>query len=74
MQVFAKGGVDVRAEAGGGIEAFLFLDDIIESLLAPPLARSSRAVLLVGVPLLLLRVTDPHYYYHQHQLQPIPRL
>jgi len=74
VQVFAKGGVDVRAEAGGGIEAFLFLDDIIESLLAPPLARSSRTVLLVGVPLLLLRVTDPHIIITSINLQPIPIL
>ena len=59
VEVFAEGGVDVGGEAGG-VDAFFLLDHLVGALLAPALAVPARAALLVRLPLLLLRVTDPH--------------
>jgi hypothetical protein len=58
VEVFAKGAVDVGGEAGG-VDALLFLDDFVGARLAATTLTTAPA-LLVGFPLLLLRVADPH--------------
>ena len=58
VEVIAEGVVGVGGE-GGLVDAFLFVDDrgCLGVLVA---AVATLAALLVSLPLLLLRVTNPH--------------
>ena len=61
MEFLPEGGVDIGGEAGL-VYAFLLVDDggglvVLVAFVALPSA------LLVGVPLLLLRVANAHFYY-----------
>lgn len=57
VQVISEGGVDVGAKARG-IDAPLLFDDVVHP--GPASSFFVSAALFVGLPLLLLRVADPH--------------
>jgi hypothetical protein len=58
VEVLPKRGVDFRGEAGI-IDSLLLVDDGVGLVLPPPPIPVAAAI-LVGLPLLLLRVADPH--------------